>query len=285
MRRRRQFGVAVLGVLALALLLGGTRPARAAMVFVAGSGNEFGTIDLTTGAFTQIGTFSSLPPGVNMFGMGFGADGNLYGLDSENPAVLYRINTANAQLTTISAINHSAIDATADASGKLYALSQDSNAVFYTMTPPSTTTTVVGSTGIFATGLAAVTANGSAFYAGSFDNTTGDTDFNSVNLTTGSATLIGDTGFANVLNGLFVQGTLYSFDSAGDILTINTTTGAGTKVGTYSLPNGDAILASSIIQAPLASAVPEPASLTLLGLGALGLLGYGWRKRKQAAEA
>jgi hypothetical protein len=29
------------------------------------------------------------------------------------------------------------------------------------------------------------------------------------------------------------------------------------------------------------SAVPEPASLTLFGLGTLGLLGYGWRRRKQ----
>jgi hypothetical protein len=34
---------------------------------------------------------------------------------------------------------------------------------------------------------------------------------------------------------------------------------------------------------PAVTGVPEPASLTLLATGALGLLGYGWRRRKQAA--
>jgi hypothetical protein len=32
-----------------------------------------------------------------------------------------------------------------------------------------------------------------------------------------------------------------------------------------------------------ANATPEPASLTLVGLGAAGLLGYGWRRRRATA--
>jgi hypothetical protein len=37
------------------------------------------------------------------------------------------------------------------------------------------------------------------------------------------------------------------------------------------------------VDIPSATGVPEPSTLTLLGLGSLGLLGYGWRRRNRAA--
>jgi hypothetical protein len=52
--------------------------------------------------------------------------------------------------------------------------------------------------------------------------------------------------------------------------------GDGVGIGEY----GPAMIGNFGINA---SPAPEPSSLTLLGLGALGLLGYGWRRRKQAA--
>jgi hypothetical protein len=47
--------------------------------------------------------------------------------------------------------------------------------------------------------------------------------------------------------------------------------------------NGDLAFKADF-SAPVAPpAVPEPASLTLVGLGAAGLMGYAWRRRKQVA--
>ena len=59
------------------------------------------------------------------------------GVDSQPDANLWQINPGNGALTNLGAIGQSATDATTDSSGKFYVLSQDVNAVYYTLNPPS----------------------------------------------------------------------------------------------------------------------------------------------------
>jgi PEP-CTERM motif len=97
-------------------------------------------------------------------------------------------------------------------------------------------------------------------------------------------------GNINISNELFINvpvgylsGSSLSGSSTYDNTTIST---LGMTPGTYtwtwgSAANGTADDLKIVIpSASHPSAAPEPASLTMLGIGALGLLGYGWRRRK-----
>lgn len=248
------------------------------MVYVADAANDFGQLDLNTGSYTAIGSLSGLASGENLYGMGFGPANHLYGFSSGSTATLYQINTTTGALTSEGTISQSVRDATTASNGTFYAISQDSNATSFSLTPPSTSVSNSHSTGIQSTGMMAVTSDGSTAYTTAVDNSGNDVLY-SINTATGQATMVGSLGSTNkieISNGLFVNGTLYGFDQTYNmIVTINTSNATWSEVATYSTPNASTIVGSA------ASAVPEPSTVTM-GLMALltgGSIGLLRRKR------
>lgn len=92
----------------------------------------------------------------------------------------------------------------------------------------------------------------------------------------GLATLNG-TLDVNLLNGFTP-----SADQSFDIFSGNTA-GSFTQVNMPALGNGLSWDTSNLYTTGVVSVVPEPSTLALLGVGAIGLLGYGWRRRKRTA--
>jgi hypothetical protein len=108
----------------------------------------------------------------------------------------------------------------------------------------------------------------------------------------------GVTIFTGPDKGIFFEDTngfnLWDHSISPDALSITFTAPAGT-----SLAPGDFFRVEVDFSGPLSSngvaftgafdpqlaptGVPEPSTLTLLGIGSLGLLGYGWRRRRQSA--
>jgi hypothetical protein len=86
-------------------------------------------------------------------------------------------------------------------------------------------------------------------------------------------------------NNASFSGSVYTFAGAvnstndGFAVLLSGTFGPGTPVTfTYTTPN-----AVDTVGFTVGTSVPEPGSVALLGIGGLGLLGYGWRRRRRAA--
>jgi hypothetical protein len=228
------------------------------------SSDQFGTIDLTTGQFSEIGNM-----GVQLSGLGVGPGGALYG-GVEGGNTLYQVNPATGSVSPVGSGSFNYLNFGSTTAG-LYALDTSDN--LYSINPTNGQGTLIGSTGLGGSDGGLSTNSGTLYYESY------NTYLYSLNVTTGSPTPIGSSGYPSIGNFggmVFEDGTLYAgFNDivAYRVVTVDPTTGVAPTAN----PETGDFTGSFDGLAPVA--VPEPASLSLLGAGGLLLL---HRRRSRA---
>lgn len=263
-------------VLALVVLSLKASPALAGEVYVSRPFNAFGTVDLVTGQYTNIGTTT-----VGLNGLTFGPSGTLYGMGNDN--ALYTINPTTGGMTLVGPTGafFGQANLAARGDGALFAtdpFTSGPGGFVNRVNPTTGAATSIGQSGLTggfaAPGGLAFGPDGSLFllYGLFTDN------LYKVNQMTGVASAVGASGVE--LNGLvFSEGTAYAFDFFGRIYTVNPTTGAATFTGVT--VNGGFGPINAAAGGPASSAVvPEPTSLTLLAFVGVAVGGYVWRRRR-----
>lgn len=274
---RRLIRIGLVG--ALAMILGTAGQAHAGLIGLSSStpGSLY-SIDETTGAATLIvdltGTqFTSLV-GLEVL------DGVIYASDVyASSTAAFSFGTIDPTTGAFTALNtqggslnwHSL--AANQGADLLYSVDLDStNFDLVSITPDGTTITVIGAVNQYITSLAYDDANDILY------GSDGDSLF-TIDTATGASTLIGSTGLGGDPDGLAYDPTtrtlyLNTGQTGASLYTVDITTGAATLVGANGVNDIDGL-------AFLPSAVPEPNTVILAGLGALSMAGYaGWRRRK-----
>jgi len=272
-------------------------------VYVVDINSQFGTLDLNTGAFNQIGP--NTPEGET--GLVPGPDGSLLtltysgNLDSINPAtgavtVIGPTGLANCS-SPASPCGPNSAGTLGAVDGKFYATDFQNN--LYSVNPYTGHAMLIGRTGLPAVPFipGTVNPNGSfdfydpgllgiggklfaTFDAGIFNPATSSNqvviapELYSIDPATGLSTLIGSTALGlDALAG--IDGSIYAFSgTSNQILTLNPANGATRVVG--SIDHSAGVIAG-------AAPVPEPASIAVTACG-LFLLVLAWRRGRTAGS-
>jgi hypothetical protein len=268
---------------------------RASIVYVVNNAPQFGTVDLTTGAFQPIGPGapegeSGLVPGSNGALLTLTFSGNLDSIDPVTglATVIGATGLGNCTTGAPPQCGPNSASALGQLGGTIYATDFANN--LYSINPSTAQSTLIGATGIPAVPF----LEGSQNPDGSLDVFDADLfasggqlyeyfealainpngplpvvvqevvapNLYRINTTTGAATLVGPAAvtLTSVVN---VNGTVYAFDgSLGEVVTLNPANGAINFV-TVTDPNA-AIISGS---AP----TPEPATMALVAMGIAAL--------------
>jgi hypothetical protein len=233
--------------------------------YVTFDGGNFGTLDLTTGVYSNLGNSGQSVAGLAV------ENGTLYASAYKNgTGDLFTVNTTNGALTVVgaSSVDYFALGSTT--SGGLYVIG--TNADLYSINASNGAATLIGPTGLSFGRWDALSTNSPTLYFSS------GTNLYTVNTTTGATSSVGLTGGAQLGALLEEGGTLYGGQDLPTlaVATLNTSTGAATTGPALSGTGAGIVFGLAPYPIP-ASRVPEiePASaasgLTLL-LGALLVL-------------
>ncbi len=224
MRNRRSTLSSILAnaaasLIGLVLFLAIQPAARAqSTVYAITNTGAFGTLNLSSGAFTQLGNSGVAPAGMGGFGNSLFIAGGL-------THTLYLVNPANGGLTAVGNGSLTYYDLGATVSS-LYGIGTDNN--LYSINAANGAATLVGPTGLdVSSSTSGLSSNGTVLYL-TVDSGSGSVLY-SVNTSTGVSTAIGNTGLSKIDSMVYVNGLLYAAPH-GTLYTLNTSTGAATFV-------------------------------------------------------
>ena len=211
-------------------LLGASSVANAETAYMATGGGAFGTIDLNTGVFTQLGLTAFPVAGLALVGTTLYADAQGTGNDRGQ---LYSVNPATGALMSIGSPTEIDFTAFGSYGGTLYALDHNSaNANLYSINSSTGAATLIGptKTGQGLAGFWSLSTNSTALYFSLNNN------LYTLNTSTGQATAIGGlgVGIPGIQVGAMAEigGVLYAGQDNQSpplrIVTLNKTTGAAT---------------------------------------------------------